>query len=740
MTPDPFARLAPFIQEYIWREGWSEIRAVQAAACAAILDTDDHVLITSGTASGKTEAALLPILTAMHHDPPQSIGALYIGPLKALINDQFYRLEGLLEASCVPVSAWHGDVSASRKARTLREARGVLQITPESLEGLLLRRGTSLRHLFGDLRFVVIDEAHAFMADERGRQVQCLLDRLAWVTAAPPRRVGLSATLGDVSQAQAWLRGRTSRAVQVVADSGGHRRIRLALDHFTQTPLSADDGEPGTDDDATPLSRAPGLYDHLYVHTQGRKSLVFQSSRQGVEETVQSLRELAEQRGGRDIYHVHHGSVAAAYRQDAEAAMREAGTPACTVATVTLELGIDLGQLERVLQIGPPASVSSFVQRLGRTGRRGEPGEMLFYVLESELDDTRPPHDRVPWALLRAIATVELYVGERWVEPARTPQLPTSLLVHQSLGMLEQYGEQHPRELAERVLGLTPFSHVTHDQYRDLLRGLIASDHLQRTDEGGLILGLAGGALVHDWHFLAVFQDEPEYAVFSGTSQIGTIGAPPDVGRVFPLIGRAWRVLSVDDGRRQVFVRRERGRNQGIWLGGGDFEVHDRVVTAMREILASENDYTYLQPAARERLQAGRELARASGLLTGCVHPLSGHQLLLTPWRGTHVQGSLLTVLNHIGVPTVREAGFALGLRGDAAELREMLGAVPDEETIRAGLRDAHLARPHQGGPGKFDRLVAPGLLADARITDALDIPGALAELRVINDALLQVT
>lgn len=349
-TADPFARLAPFIQEYIWRQGWTEIRAVQAAACAALLDTDDHVLIASGTASGKTEAAFLPILTSLHQDPPQSIGALYIGPLKALINDQFYRLDGLLEESGISVGAWHGDVSASQKKKTVERARGILQITPESLEGLFLRRNTILAHLFRDLRFVVIDEVHAFMADERGRQVLCLLERLERVTRVPPRRVGLSATLGDFSLAQAWLAGKTAQPVQVVNDAGAKRQLRLALEHF---PIH----EPEADEDAGPLDEAPDLYRHLYERTLGRKSLVFRNSRQAVEETAVALRALAEAQGSADIYHVHHGSVATAYREDAERATREEGRPACTVATVTLELGIDLGQLERVLQVDPPPSV-----------------------------------------------------------------------------------------------------------------------------------------------------------------------------------------------------------------------------------------------------------------------------------------------------------------------------------------------------------------------------------------------
>ncbi|MEW6420222.1 MAG: DEAD/DEAH box helicase [Deinococcota bacterium] len=722
-TADPFARLAPFIQEYIWRQGWTEIRAVQAAACAALLDSDDHVLIASGTASGKTEAAFLPILTSLHEDPPQSIGALYIGPLKALINDQFYRLDGLLEESGIPVGAWHGDISASQKKKTVEQARGVLQITPESLEGLFLRRSTVLAQLFRDLRFVVIDEVHAFMADERGRQVLCLLERLERVTRVPPRRVGLSATLGDFSLAQAWLVGKTGKPARVVNDTGARRRLHLALEHF---PVQAAEA----DEDFGPLAEAPGLYHHIYERTLGRKSLVFRNSRQTVEETAVALRELAEAQGSTDIYHVHHGSVAAAYREDAERAMREEGRPACTVATVTLELGIDLGQLERVLQVDPPPSVSSFVQRLGRTGRRGGPGEMIFYTLERGHNDQDPPHRRLPWTLLQSIATVQLYLDERWVEPTHQPQLPFSLLFHQTLGALEQYGELAPRDLAARVLTLSPFRHVTQEHYRTFLQGLLASDHLQRTDEGGMIVGLAGEKLVQDWHFFAVFPDVPEYAVFNGASEIGTLSSAPEVGLVISLVGRAWRVMDVDEKRRQVFVRKERGKRTSAWSGGGG-EIHDRVVQKMREVLATETDYPYLQPGARARLQEARALALTSGLLEGPVHALSERSLLLLPWRGTRVHHTIQSVLSRLTPGGAQsDTAYSMVFGGGPADLAQQVAALPAEKEVRAQLREAFLASPDTSGPGKFDALVPPELLADAYITDRLNISTALDDLQ----------
>lgn len=178
MSKTAFERYAPFIQEYIYRKNWKDLREVQVEACSAILDTDDHVIIASGTASGKTEAAFFPVLTKLHENPAKSIGVIYISPLKALINDQFERLNGLLEESHIPVWPWHGDIPQSIRKRALKERQGVLQITPESLESMLMRHPGDAARLFSDLRFVVIDEIHAFMGTDRGLQVLCLLSRL----------------------------------------------------------------------------------------------------------------------------------------------------------------------------------------------------------------------------------------------------------------------------------------------------------------------------------------------------------------------------------------------------------------------------------------------------------------------------------------------------------------------------------------------------------------------------------
>lgn len=635
MSIDPFRRLAPFIREYIYTHGWTEMRPVQVEACKVIFETNAHLLLSSGTASGKTEAAFLPAITLMHEDPSSTIGILYIGPLKALINDQFVRLQDLLTEADIPVWRWHGDVSQDRKKKLLNDPRGILQITPESMESLFINKTVMLPNMFGDLRFVIIDEVHAFMGSDRGRQVLCQLDRLSSFLHAPVRRIGLSATLGDYAQAEEWLRSGTDRPVVTPAVRLGGQRIRIAVENF----YIGDDGPSQigkTDRKATldAKSRAnKSLDEYVFDSSRGKKCLIFANDRGQTESIVASMRSIAEARGLPDIYHVHHGSISASLREAAENAMR-GWRPAVTAATVTLELGIDIGLLERVIQLQSPPSVSSFVQRLGRSGRRGSPAEMWFALSEHNLTGKENLPRMIPWRLLQCIAIIQLYLEEQWIEPVRSVKYPFSLLYHQTMSTLASCGELVPALLAGRVLSLSPFKCISADDLRELLLHLIEIDHVQKTDEGGLIVGLEGERIVRDFRFYAVFPDNEEYTVKEKSTEIGSIVMPPPPGERFGLAGRTWEVVEIDARRKVVYAVRVKGKVTAVWHGGtGD--VHTRILQKMREILFEDTGYAYLQAGACERLRQVRILARHSLLDQETIVPLGGNSYCIFPWLGT---------------------------------------------------------------------------------------------------------
>lgn len=745
-APTAFDRLAPFIQEFIWKHGWTEMRDVQVRAATAAFDTDKHLLLASGTASGKTEAAFLPILTQLCDNPPTTVGVLYIGPLKALINDQFLRLGDLCVEADIPVTAWHGDVAASKKKALLKQPRGILQITPEALEGLVLNRTGDLMRLFGDLRWVVIDEMHAFMASDRGGQVLALLDRLSRYAIDPkrlPRRAGLSATLGDYAEAAAWLEGATQRGVVVVADPE-NRTVFLSVDNFSIQPKplhdagvqssETDDNETENDlsDADTTIHRAPDLYREIYDATQHRKSLIFANSRSETEEIVACLRRLAELAHTQDIYFVHHGSIAAPLREAAEAAMREPDIPACTAATVTLELGIDLGQLDRVLQLGSPPSVASFLQRMGRAGRRGQRPEMFFALKEEQQNDKSHLLERIPWQLLHCIALIQLYAEERWLEPLQRDALPASLLYHQTMSVAGSFGEITAPQLAARVLSLTPFTHVTQDDFRELVLHLIDIDHLQRTDEGGLILGLVGEQIVRSFRFLATFADTTEWAVKDNSRDIGTVASPVPVGERLMLAGRSWEVLQIVEEQKVLIVQRVRGTIRTRFVGGAYGAIHDRVVDRMRHLLNEDTVYSYLSNRAARRLADARTLAGSTGIAEGpCVVPLGGNKVALLPWTGTRVNRTLALRLSQSQMTRANDEGFYLTLAGTAAgpettrlELQQVAGEPWNVAAIVEPLQRAFLLM------NKYDEFLPESLLRRAFGAAQLDIDGARASLR----------
>lgn len=637
-----FDRYAPFVKDYIYAHSWENLRAVQVAAAEVIFETDEHVLLTASTASGKTEAAFFPIITLFSEEPPASVGCIYIGPLKALINDQFTRLNDLCRTAEIPVWHWHGDVAQSHKARLMKRPSGILQITPESLEALLLHRHAAIPKLFGDLRFVVIDEVHSLLRGDRGGQTLCLIERLSRIAGVAPRRIGLSATIGDPAGTGAFLAAGTGRGTVVPRIEAKGSKWRISMEHFYVRDAQAAEGKDeitalpalDTPTDTAPENADPGL-GYIFEHTRGKKCLLFVNSREECEAVTTTLRAYCEKRHEPDRFLIHHGNLSAAFRETAEERMKDESSMLTTCTTATLELGIDIGRLERAFQIDAPWTVSSFLQRMGRTGRRELPPEMWFVMREDAPDPRALLPATIPWKLLQGIALVQLYLEERWVEPPRLDRLPFSLLYHQTMSVAASCGELSPRALAERVLSLHVFHRITQEDYRTLLRYLIVQDHLQQTERGGLIVGLAGERVIHSYRFYGVFQENEEYTVRSESQEIGTIVAPPPVGEKIAIAGHVWRVLEVDRKRHLVYCEQVKG-NVPAYFGECPGDIHTKILERMRRVLCEETSYPYLMKNAVARLAQARDTARHSGAATDALIPLGGDMYALLPWLGSY--------------------------------------------------------------------------------------------------------
>ena len=637
-----FDRYAPFVQDYIYRNGWENLRAIQVAAADAIFHTDENVLLTASTASGKTEAAFFPIITLFSENPPSSVGCIYIGPLKALINDQFQRLTELCAEAEIPVWHWHGDVAQSHKERLMKHPSGILQITPESLEALLLHKHAAIPRLFHDLRFIVIDEVHSLLRGDRGGQTLCLIERLGRLAGVNPRRIGLSATIGDPEGTGDFLSLGTGRQTLIPRIEAKGAKWRLSMEHFYIRNSQAGEDYPEATgmepldekSDEAPLMADPGI-GYIFEHTRGKKCLVFVNSREECEAVTTTLRRYCEVRHERDRFLIHHGNLSASYRETAECVMKDETQFLTTVTTSTLELGIDIGRLERAFQIDAPWTVSSFLQRMGRTGRRELPPEMWFVMREDEPEVRAMLPTTIPWKLLQGIALVQLYLEERWVEPPRLDRLPYSLLYHQTMATLASCGEMSPRALADRVLSLHYFHRVSQDDFKALLHHLLEEDHIQLTEQGGLIVGLSGERVINSFKFYGVFVESEEYTVRNDSQELGTVVSPPPLGEKLAIAGAVWRVLDIDHKRHLVYVEQVKG-SVPAYFGECPGDLHTRILERMRQVLREGKSYPYLMKNASARLGQARMTAQASGAAEKNLINLGGSMWCLLPWLGTY--------------------------------------------------------------------------------------------------------
>ncbi|MCL2388003.1 MAG: DEAD/DEAH box helicase [Defluviitaleaceae bacterium] len=731
---DAFDRYAPFIQDFIYLNKWDELRGIQVAAAEAIFDTDDNLLLSSGTASGKTEAAFLPVLTELYNKPSRTVGVLYISPLKALINDQFKRLEQLLIDSHIPVTRWHGDASLTKKQELIKNPQGLLQITPESLESLVSGKRGACIAMFSDLRFIIIDEVHYFMRDARGLQLLCVLERMQRLTNVIPRRIGLSATLGDLSLAQTWLNTGTTRQCATPITDEGKKRLRLHIERFVNYSDKRDlEDFDGSGNKIYVTNGDMGDREHfeyLFKMTLDKKTIIFTNSREETEFILANLREIALKNKAPDVYRVHHGNVSALLRETTEDEMKNEDEKIVTGATVTLELGIDIGSLDQAVQVGAPMNVASFAQRLGRCGRRGQIPQLLFTFVESIKIDSSDILGPINWEFIRTIAIIELYTREHWIEPIYPRHHAYNLLYHQTLSHLKSSGELSPAALAQAILSLGCFQKIPQDDYKELLSHLIETEQLERTERGGLIIGREGEKSVNSHKFLTVFI-APEYLLVKDENRtIGTVDKVYPVGIRFALAGMTWETVDVNVKSKVLFVKRVPGISVVDWDVDGVVDIHTVLSQKVRSVLESEDMYPYLSERCQHRLTEIRYIARNSGILTNLVTPLSGIKFAIFPWVGTRQIFTLHYALLHRKVknklPWISCPYLEVQFDGDAQELEDII-----HETLQSDLNMYDLPLPDKVQvQGKYNEFIPPHLLRKQFIEDYLDWHGLVNDIR----------
>ncbi len=651
-----FARFPARLQQAIVaRLGWTSLRPVQELAGEAILD-GKNVIVLAPTAGGKTEASIFPVLASLVERPAEGVGAIYVAPIKALLNNQEGRLGSYTEMVGLRRFVWHGDVPDPDKRRFVKDPAELLMTTPESLEVMLISPRVPVAKLFAELRFIVIDEVHALAGTDRGAHLMSVLERLIRSTENDVQRIGLSATVGNPDAILEWVRGSSTRARAVVDPPKPPARRQIGLLHRpSMSELAAEAAEQAA----------------------GKKSLFFCQSRALTETVAQQLR------GRGTTVFVHHSSVSAEERREAEASF-QSGADVCIACTSTLELGIDVGDLDAVYQANAPSSVSSFLQRLGRTGRRANAvANTTFFC------DNRD-------AVLQAIALVEL-ARARWVEsvPVQTRCWP--VLVHQLFAMALQFGGISAERAWEQLARVPDFSGIPREEFDKVLRHLVKEQYLW--ESGGLLsLGERAEKTYGRKNFAelyAVFSSPVLYAVQASSGRdIGSL-EQGFVDRLVPgmtaflLSGRAWVAEHVIHADRVVKVR-EAPRGQKPTWGGYipqmlSFELCQRI----RQVLASHDDYPYLDPAARAALHDAREdlgplLRRAFSM------QLDSGTALWWTFAGGRINATLKYVLAVTKGWRAVADNFLLRIEGEGVT----------HDTVHAELR----------------RLVAENVLADAEV------------------------
>ena len=706
-----FDLLAEPVRRWIWDQGWTELRDIQERAITMLLNGDRDLVIAAPTAGGKTEAAFLPLISSVLTTPePRGFDLVYVAPLRALINDQLGRMEDLCAQAELPIYPWHGDISQGVKSRARKNPRGVLMITPESLEALFVLRGLEIPTLFAGARAIIIDELHALLDNERGIHLRSLLTRLELAVGRRIRRVGLSATLADMDTVKEYLRPGDPDAVDLLESEVDGGELKVQIRGYVTG--AEGDGE----------ASKKGVAKHLFERLRGTPNLVFAGSRGDVEWYADALREMSEQAKVPVDFLPHHASLSREHRLDVERRLKSSRT-ATAICTSTLELGIDIGGIDCVAQIGPPFSVSSLRQRLGRSGRRGQPKVLRMYTIERGTNAASHAMDRLHLGLVRSVAMVEL-LGDRWCEPPAPQALHLSTLTHQVLSVIAQYAGTTAQRLYETLCRQGPFRKVSTEQFTRLLRQMGSAEIalVEQAPDGNLLLGPLGEKLVEHYSFYAVFQTSEDYRVLLGSKQIGVL----PVDRVFVpdmtiiLSGKRWRIIAVHSREKVIEVTQDRAGTPPPFGGSGGL-VHDGVVRKMKVVLSGKGMPAYLDATGAQLLEDARSEFRRLGFDRRSICHTGDSGRLVATWAGTIKTSTLSLKLKSMGFKTVDHDGF-LEVEDQSsgqplvAALEAIAEQTPDDvagESL-AGLENVMSE--------KFHRYLSPDLLFEDATSSLVDL------------------
>ena len=572
------------VRRWIWRQGWTSLKDIQENAIPVVLTGNSDVIISASTAGGKTEAAFLPILTSILQNG-KSFGyqVLYVSPLKALINDQYRRLSDMTSEMGIDVIPWHGDINVARKIRSLKNPNGIIIITPESLESFLINRERFVMGALSSLQYVVIDELHSFIGTERGKQLQSLLSRIEHITRRCVPRIAMSATFSDYDAVKYYLRNDGVMPCIIPPQGESNHEIKILVKEYVSSKNT---------DVTTPISK------EIFNNLRGSNNLVFTNSRGTAEEFAVQLSDMCEEKNVPNEFRVHHGSISKLERESIERDLQRGEHPITALCTSTLELGVDIGKVKSIAQIGTAISVSGLRQRLGRSGRRDEPSILRVFSIEGYdgglLYDLR-------CNLVQNIAIIEL-MREHKYETSAINRYHFSTLIQQILAVIAQFGGFYPKDGWMLLCQNGALKNVTPEVFLKLLRSLGENKVISQLNTGQIVVGKFGEKILKSPGFYVAFVSPIDLTVIdkANAKRIGMIQHIPEIGNVIILSGQRWLVESFDEATSKIYVSYIKSGGAARFAGEG-LDIDRIIVEKMREIYLSDAIYPYLDDRTKTK-------------------------------------------------------------------------------------------------------------------------------------------
>lgn len=666
-----FELLSEPIRRFVRDKGWEQLRPIQTAAIAKILASNENFILASRTASGKTEAAFLPILSKVNFNE-SGVQVLYISPLIALINDQFYRIEQLCKYLDVTVTKWHGEANKTLKDRLIKQPNGIVLITPESLEAMFVNKPYNVKHLFSNLKYVVIDEIHSFIGTDRGTQLKSILSRLQKVNSKSFSIVGLSATIGDYAEAKRF--------------TGDEQNTKVLLDR-TAKEIVALFRYFKNKNEELPLE----LLKDLYIETKDNKVLIFPNSRGRAEEIAVKLKKISDRVKGHSNYFSHHSSVDKEVREYVEYfAKNNNRQNFCISCTSTLELGIDIGTVDEVVQIDATHSIASLIQRVGRSGRKEGESSNLFLYATNE------------WSLLQSVACWLLY-KEGFIEPPQKNEKPYDILVHQALSITKGHSGIKLSDLTNQLKQNSAFEKIEISEIEEILNHLISIDFLEKIQHE-VIIGIEGERIVNSRDFYSVFKTEENFKVVNAGNTIGEIPFSPQIieDENILLAAKIWKIKFVDHKAKKIEVAPAKDGKKPMFFGGGA-TIHQRIREKMFEVLYAGNDYDFLDQPSTDEISGMRKdfsVFNIQNVQTERPLLITEKYIQLFTFTGTQINRTIQLLLNVVKIKNhLNDSSSSFEIEIPELELRSKWSSL----LLAFSEIDTHISNLLQTSPALLD-------------------------------------